>query len=215
MNSIPCEDYVKILEEKVSSLFVYSEKNEDDSITRIYRYERQIGNKKYLSGGHGKFRSKHELLIAWLGGMIATKKYTPGDIFNILYQNIPIKSLDIFLEIISNLRISLRIKRLDIAIELTKFYEKTFNISLEEYLSKFVEIYNIFKGEILIVFLEHFKEDIILLNNSRISELWSIWRDYSGDFMNYVEWFPRELVDDLLMIQHLGKYQPSLETYIN
>lgn len=135
------------------------------------------------------------------------------DIVIFAYENVEIDKLNLYTEVIKVIR-ELGLNYLKtLAYDLMILHLSIPNLDFKSF---FTEYFIFFRGKNIYfnLWIKDFDEHIKKINNKRISRLWWIWRDYSGKYSNYIEWLPRETLDDLLMIQNHGIYQPDYTTYI-
>jgi hypothetical protein len=83
--------------------------------------------------------------------------------------------------------------------EFIDIFKKTINLTLMEFMGRFQ--YHIDTSRFKIK-ISSFKRNVRIKN--KISELWWMWKDYSDEPKNYVEWLPRETLEDLIPIQNGG-----------
>ena len=214
MNSdLSFEAYLLILAEKVSNKFTYIESN--GYYTNIYEYVYKVDFLRHFLRLGGRIRLNSELLEMWLNSVNNNQLLNSIETtYKIIYDGVSVEDIDTFVEISSYLRIRSWGETLVASIQLLNIFKRKYNLTLLEFMVQ-VEQYNYtISGKISGLSLTNFEKRISELSNSKISELWWMWKDFNGEYKSYIDWFPRETLDDLLMISNSGKYQPNYESYI-
>jgi hypothetical protein len=142
-----------------------------------------------------------EILYKWLS-YISSGIGNIEKLLNKIIENVDSKDLLSYSKILATCRYYYGVCH----IELFKIYRKLPNININEFLSNFLHVFN---GS-----LENFKEYLIKENNNKISDLWCLYLDYSGNFTNYVDWLPKEMIEGVIMVENNGVYMPDYTTYI-
>ena len=220
---ISLKDYTTLLNESISRKFNYVESEvihkfielTTEIQKHVYTYEYRFKGASYILRFHGQIRPPSELTDLWLLSVNNYSLKIPIDqAIQMIYENISTRDINLFIEMSSHLKNYVWGETIFIVFKLIKIFKKITNLDLSEFVEKFASVNRRFPGPPTYRVYEIFEKEIIELNNSKISELWWNWRDFSGEYKDYVEWFPRETLDDLLMVKNLGKYQPDYTTYV-
>ena len=131
-----------------------------------------------------------------------------------VYLNVSLVDLEDYIRVIEILKNHGLLYKNNFSHELLLLQKSFPNLSFEYFFEEYLIFHGRRKGLFVDIFIEEFKEHIKTKSNKRIGDLWWIWKDFSGDYVNYIEWLPRETLDDLIMIQNSGEYQPDYTTYI-
>lgn len=217
----PYLEFVYILAGKVRETFVFLGKANYLDGVEYNTYECKVFTNK--SGHSIKFNIKSsedndrsiELLSKWLSHC-----YSGRSIYIILksiHKNVLLDDIDLYVKITFLNSINnngyFNYNTLFTTSELIKIYKNIPNLDAQEFMEKYKDFYGNYRLRTPDN-LDIFELDMKNLSNSKISELWWMWKDYSNEHSTYIEWLPRETLDDFLMISNLGKYQPDYESYI-
>lgn len=175
----------------------------------VYESEDKYGLCNFKVTLFGRKRSNGDLTIEWLKKYFQT--HTPFDVMMFAYKNIPPSDLKTYKDMVKITRWYHYNDDLESALKLLKIY-KRINISLEELTKKYLNYVR--DEDFYFKNIDKFINILKRYHNSKISELWWIWRDYSGEYESYIEWLPRETLEELLMVSNSGKYQPDYTTYV-
>ena len=203
------QKYIDTLADIVSKRFKYTETRmiKHYKISHEYTYKNLLRLHAFILR-HQK-RTNRELLIC-----LYHEYFYISNIVGIItstYKSVKIEDLELYLDL-SDADINCG-DRPDVSkiIQLIPIYKKLTNLSIDEFIFETEQYISRNPGEDIFPKLEG---HIIRINNSKISELWWLWKNYSGIYSNYIEWLPRETLDDTIMIQHSGIPHPDYATYI-
>lgn len=218
MNSeMEYDEFVKIFREKIVNIFELSEGGDENGIY-LHHYEHYyyVNNRRCVMDfvvRDPNISLGEELLVKYWISHCYTSRDNPNEIFKFVYENILLSDLDLYIKIAIHVSFFTGGNNKQIATKLIKFHKKIPNLNIDEFMDEYYRYSFSFYGN-LTGHWYIFKGTIIKLNNDKISNLWWLWKDYSGDYVNYIEWLPRETLEDLIMIENKGKYMPDYSTYI-
>lgn len=215
------EEYALVFCNKIFKLFEYKESDYilGELQHNIYTYYNNSYSHHFSIKLYGpSTRDSKNLTIAWLSQYFNLKSGSEiegiDEIINFAHKNISVENLDKYIHIISLIRLAGLRSINNLAKIILDLHLKFVNISLDDLINKWCIFYYRHKKAYFDLWFPNFVDKIKTLNNEKISELWWIWADYSGEYNSYLEWLPRETLDDLLMVANRGKYQPDYTTYI-
>ena len=213
MNSnIEYDQFIEIFAEKVSKLFKCEERFCNGRLYYDYQYIHDVDGVRMTKAIDLDIKDDIMLLERWIHLCHGySSKYKPKKILDFVYKNISISDLDIYISIINHLSKYIRPEYMFDSVEFIDIFKKTINLTLMEFMGRFQ--YHIDTSRFKIK-IPSFNRNIRIMNNNKISEVWWMWKDYSDEHKNYVEWFPRETLDDLIAIQNGGIVQPDYTTYM-
>ena len=213
INHCTYDEYVDKFAELIEDEFTYSESENHYGLikTNIYTHRFEFNSHTSMFSICGEIRTPKFLLGSWIKHYIGPCYF--DEHMKFAYKYVELKDLLIYIEMIKISYIFGINCRKDLPYRLMLIYKKIQNLSHYQFVIEYREFfYN--SGFSNYIMIEEFEEEIKEINNKKISELWWIWKDYSGIYSNYIEWLPRELVEDTIMVQHFGEYQPDYTTYV-
>ena len=208
VNQISIEEYTqKFINYFISKFSHYT------TFTEIYFYNYEIQNIRTFTFQSKCVLSDERIVEKWLRTIFPLCDLT--EIIQFMYENVDISDIELYIKIAKCMRVNKSVDR-DLCCLYLELHKTTPNLNFTEIINichfSLKNISNETQNEIII---EKCKTNIKIRNNEKISELWWVWKDFSGNHSNYIEWLPRETLGDLLMIKHSGEYQPDYTTYIN
>ena len=211
-------EYLEIFCQLIFNEFKYHETLEIDGEirTNVHVYEHIFGSSTFRIRYSGvSMRTPRNIASKWIDSHFRPKN---GDevmqIIEFARQNVNIDNVKLYIEFIKiSTDYGLRSNH-HLAYNLLNMHHRYPNVEFRSFAIEYQNFHYQNKTESIEVILEKFEEHIKKISNSRISELWWSWLDFTGEYINYVEWFPREALDDLLMVKNKGQYQPDYTTYV-
>lgn len=218
MNSISYQEYINIFAEKINNIFKYKESEESYGVVQNYIYvsEYRIDKLKSLLRIHGKKRSKEELLDIWIASVnnFPTATIYTSSLLKLIYEKVNLSDLDSYIQILRHQKIYAKDLTSSDIFKLLKMYKEIPNLSVREFMDEYKKMYELYGGIITESRLHVFKQRLTQMSNYKINPSWFIWANFSGEYINYIEWLPRETLEDTITVQNSGKLQPDYTTYI-
>lgn len=200
-NTVSYNEFIDIFTKLVLKRFEYHDtlQTQFKVFTDVYVYRYQYENTRYtMYLTECKDAANYNILSKWVYGFVVVSYITK--FLEISYENVNIDDLEKYIQIL----LIRKPRDYHEYINILNLHKKAINLTFEEFLLEYYKF----------GYMKNFEEYIIEKSNARISKLWDIWWDYSGEYKTYIEWFPREIIDNFLMLKHNGKYQPDFTTYI-
>lgn len=204
------QEFIEIFAQKVSSIFKHQKINN----YIIYVHKFVVNNKREIivfRWDNDTEATNIQILELWVSHCADIFNKPPIDILlKNIYETISIEDLDLYIKMTCH--ISTYLPGDNVTSKLIELYKRT-NLELYEFIDEFFSYVCIFFSKW--GFWWHiFEARIYKMNNDKISPLWEDWLDYSDNHYSYIEWLPKEILEDLIMIQNGGKYQPGYDSYL-
>ena len=206
------QEYIDIFAELVADNFIYSKCKIIRGLVSSSVYHHTYEFNRYPSCLlYGIKRSNRDLLLNWFE--FRPSIYNTKETMVYIYKNVKTEELPVYIDMIDLLGYyGVRVSN-QFSIKLLLLFLELKNITLDEFAKEYTK-YVYSNIAFIDESLSKFREIMTKMNNNKISKLWWPWKDFSGNYSNYIEWLPRETLDDTIMVQHFGEYQPDYTTYV-
>lgn len=209
--TITYEEFICIFQSELLQRFSKEEELILGTFVNVYNYRNYINKRWYTFQVFAD--NIEQLLQKWLSQIYNYNfRYSREDPLKSIYNLISLEDLNIFITTMFALKYCDVFVEVIIASKLIDIIKRISNLSFNEIIGYFQDHYR--DHYVSIDTFSEFEGIILEKSNNRISELWWMWKDFDGKYNNYIEWLPRETLDDLLTIQHGGIIQPDYTTYI-
>lgn len=207
MNNKSYPQFVNIFSTLVFRLLKYQRviRSRGRILKNVYTHSYNLDKVCYSIYLQNNTPDKYVLLKKWL--KFTMRDYDIQKFLEISYENVHISDLDKYIKILCSQRLGRRWQYISDPIKLLKISKQAINLTFDEFLF-------ILSVKLSSIHMVTFRELIRTINNQNISDLWELWKNYENMYSNYIEWLPRETLEDLIMVQNGGKYMPSYESFM-